>query len=125
MIEKSSKYNLFVFFSDDDCMACTTEFVYYNRLNSDIHKSNLFIKGITNVSDSSLINAFVKQNDIKFEVYKSEELFKKYTIGDTPQSVLINVERDNIIIFRSFRKKTLSSQQATYDIINLIVRNSY
>jgi len=125
IINESSSYNLLVFFSEKDCATCLGEFESYNKLSVDLHEANLSVKGITEVDNDSLLNEFVSKNDIKFNILNNKKVFEKYTIGETPQSILIDVKRNNMIVFRSFRKKNLSSQQSTYDIINLIVRNSF
>lgn len=125
LLNSSSKYNLFIFFSEQDCLACLTEISSYNKLYKNIHERNLSITGITNIKNDSLRNEFIRENDIGFGVVENHKIFNKYVIGRTPQSILIDVKHNNIIVYRSFRKKTLSSQRASYDIINLIVRNSF
>lgn len=125
IINESSNYNLLVFFSEKDCITCLGEFDSYNKLSENLHEANLVVQGITNIGNDSLLNKYKIKNGIKFDVLSNKKIFNKYIVGETPQSILIDVKRNKMIVFRSFRKKNISSQQTTYDIINLIVRNSF
>ncbi len=121
VLNSNSRFNLVVFFSEDDCIACIFEITIFNDLNNDISPNNLSVIGIIeNIDELELIS-----NKIDFQVIENKDLYNQYSTGSTPEAYLIDTKRNNSIVYRSFKKKTLSSQQATYDIVNLIVRNQY
>jgi len=121
IINRNSAFNLIVLFDRDDCMACLGEIKSFNKL-SKLTKNNLTVKGIVNSNDTSLIKSFVDRNNISFEVVGNPQIFQKYTSGQTPEQLLVNTKNYEII-YKSKRKKIGSSQEATFEIINLIIRN--
>ena len=121
IINRNSAFNLVILFDKDDCMVCLNEVKSFNKL-SKLNKNNLTVKGIVNSGDSTLIESFVKKKNINFQVIGNPELFQKYTSGKTPEHFLVH-SKNYEIIYKSKKKKIGSSQEATFEIINLIIRN--
>jgi len=122
VINPQSAYNLIVLFNTSDCPVCLNEIAAFNEL-SNIDQANLTVLGILNTNSKEETNSFKDKNRIKFELIGNDKLFGTYSSGRTPEQLLVDVRHGNEIIYKSYRKKIASSQAATPDIINLIIRN--
>jgi len=118
-----SNFNLIVFFDPQDCIVCLNEVSSLNKLHREIGTENLTVIGILNSYESEQVLKFKQDNNIKFDLYGAPELFEVYTSERTPEQYLFANNQHRDLIYYSSRKKISSSQEATYDIINLIVRN--
>lgn len=124
-LNNTSEYNLVVFFNNEDCEVCLNEIESFNKLKNKIHVNNLSITGVLNSNSKEDAIKFAKKNDIQFTLIADENVFMKHDIKTqkTPFYVVVDTKRKSLIIYQSFSKKESSSQSATYEIINLIVRN--
>ncbi len=124
-LNQYSRFNLVIFISEDDCLACISELSVFNKLHADVASENLSLIGIIENKSTEEVNVLIRNGVIDFPVVSNTKIFNKYSSGLTPEALLVDMSRDQRIVFRSFKKKTISSQQATYDIVNLIIRNQY
>jgi len=125
LLDGNSRFNLIVLLSEEDCIACLTEISVFNNLYNNISSQNLSVIGIIKDKNTKRFDEGIKIPNIDFPIFSNPNLFNRYSSGATPEAFLVDMSRNQKIVYRSFKKKTLSSQNATYDIVNLIVRNQY
>lgn len=123
--DTKSAYTLVAFFNTTDCDVCLNEIESFNRIATEINENNINVVGVLNSKDQQEILKFTTKNKIKFKMVVSTKIFSRYDLDEekTPFFILVSNLNDHKIIYQSYAKKQASSQKATFDIVNMIVRN--